>query len=105
MEDLTILKILIAALIGFSSKIIWDWLKSGRVNKSECMTRNIHKEICCLPTLEPDVSNLKSVSTQHERRLTKLENDFQSMKDDISSIKQSIARIEATMQAIANRRD
>ena len=105
MEDLMILQILIATGIGFSSKIICDWLKGGRVEKSECMTRNIHKEICCLPVLKPEVSNLKSDSKQHERRLTKMENDFQTMKEDISSIKQSIARIEATMQAIANRRD
>ena len=105
MEDLMILQILIATGIGFGSKIIWDWLKGGRINKSECMTQNIHKEICCLPTLKPDVNNLKSNSTQHERRLSKMEEDFQAMKEDISSIKQSIARIEATMQAIANRRD
>ena len=100
-----ILQILIATGIGFGSKIIWDWLKGGRVNKSEYMTHAVHKDICRLPTLNPDVNGLKGNSAQHERRLTKMENDFQAMKDDISSIKQSIARIEATMQAIANRRD
>ena len=105
MEDLTILKILIATVIGFSSKIIWDWLKGGRVNKSEYISHALHKEICCLPVLKPEISILKSDSKQHERRLTKMENDFQTMKDDISSIKQSIARIEATMQAIVDRRD
>ena len=105
MEELTILKILIATLIGFSSKIIWDWLKGGRVDKSEYMTHAAHKDICLLPTLSPDVNGLKGNSAQHERRLTSMKADFQAMRDDISSIKQSIARIEATMQAIANRRD
>ena len=62
MEELTILKILIATGIGFGSKIIWDWLKGGRVNKSEYISHALHKELCCLPVLKPEVSNLKVIA-------------------------------------------
>jgi len=43
MEELTILKILIAAVIGFSSKITWDWLKGGRINKSDYVSYKWHE--------------------------------------------------------------
>ena len=103
MEELTILKILIAAVIGFSSKITWDWLKSGRVNKSEYISQALHKELCYLPTLIPDVNTLKTQTAAHEKRLDESRAEFKELRKDISGINQSLASIESTLKSFASR--
>ena len=105
MEDLMILQILIATGIGFGSKIIWDWLKGGRVNKSEYITHALHREICCLPEIKQDVNTLKTQSIAHEKRLDESRVEFKELRKDISGINRSLASIESTLKSFANRRD
>ena len=105
MEELTILKILIATGIGFGSKIIWDWLKGGRVNKSEYLSHALHREICCLPEIRQDVNTLKINSASHEKRLDESRVEFKELRKDISGINRSLASIESALKSFAERRN
>ena len=105
MEELTILKILIAAVIGFSSKIIWDWLKGGRFDKSEYISHALHREICCLPEVKQDINTLKTQTAAHEKRLDESRAEFKELRKDISGINQSLASIESTLKSFAERRN
>ena len=96
-------KLILAALIGFVFKIIWDWLKTGRSEKGILVTTAHCEEIrekCCMPQIKKDVGILKTEIAAHEKKLDQGREDFKLLREDISSIKESLAGIKSVLDSV-----
>ena len=104
--DSKIFFFLISAFAGFFSKIIWDWLSSGRMEKKSAYVSQKeceqHRERCCMPQLKTKVGVIGNRLDTAETQLERGGKDFRLLRSDISEIKETIARIDTCMKSIIN---
>jgi hypothetical protein len=94
--------IILATVAGFIGKIIWDWFKSGHLEKGvyvKTVDCEKNREKCCLPQLKRDSGILESRLTAAEKRLDQGREDFRLLREDISEMKESLAGIKAVLEA------
>jgi len=97
-----VVSIILAAVIGFLAKIVWDWLSSGRTEKGVYVKTKdceAHREKCCMPELKKDFGVMDSRMAAAEKSLDRGREDFRLLRKDISGIKESLAGIEAVLKA------
>ena len=78
--------IILATVAGFIGKIIWDWFKSGRLEKGlyvKTVDCEKNREKCCLPQLKRDSGILESRLTAAEKRLDQGREDIRLLREDI----------------------
>jgi hypothetical protein len=90
---------LVIVLVG---KILWDWFRSGRVEKGSLVTTEHCDEIrekCCLPQMKKDVGIMEKRLDYAEKRLDEGHENFKSFRRDISDIKVILAGIQGAMES------
>lgn len=104
----SMLKLMLAMVIGFILKIVYDWLKTGRFEKGIYVTTVHCEEVrdkCCIPQIKKDVSVLKIEVKAHEKKLDEGREDFKLLREDISSIKESLSGIKSVLDTVLNQKN
>jgi hypothetical protein len=115
---------------GLCGKIVWDWLKSGRIKKEDyvkidgCL-RN--RKDCCLPKIKQDFSDLKndvvSFKAKTDERIEDVEDrlkegytTFQSLNEKIDlkfdalilrvgTLNETMVRFQTVMEFVLEKKD
>ncbi|MBT4877928.1 MAG: hypothetical protein HON48_22335 [Desulfobacula sp.] len=93
--------IVVAAILGFVCKIIYDWLKTGRTEKG-VFVKTDHcetiREKCCVPELKKDVGIIENRMDAAEKSLDRGREDFRLLRKDISEINLTLAGMAETLK-------
>lgn len=109
---------LIGLLTPCVGKILWDWLKSGRLEKGEYLTIAAfekHKENCCAISLKKEFSECRQNSganqAKTETRLLTIEGrledgreDFRAIRKDISRMADMLTRLQTSIEFMLERK-
>ncbi len=88
-------------------KILWDWLKSGRVNKNDFVLKdNCHdKRVeCCLPQLKQRISILEERTVNEKELVIEIKKDFKAMRSEIQRQSVNLGEIKINIKSLLDRR-
>jgi hypothetical protein len=94
--------VIIAAIVGFVFKIIWDWFMTGRTEKGLYVEKDHcekFREKCCMPELKKEVGVIENRMDAAEKSLDRGREDFKLLRQDISEINLTLAGMAATLKA------
>lgn len=99
--EAVVTKILIGAVIGFIFKIVYDWFKSGRIEKGEYVKvqdcQHV-REKCCIGQLKKDNATFKTRLDAVEKSLDAGRQDFRQIRQDISKMKEHMAGMKSLLE-------
>jgi len=112
----------IVVIVGLSillfGKILWDWLKSGRLEKGEYLTIAAfenHRRECCAIKMKQDFNKCQKESSanqsrnesrleDHDRQLGKGDKNFQLLREDIQEVNSKVDRLIGVVETSINKR-
>ncbi len=98
----SIFKMLIAGTIGFFTKIIYDWIVSGRFEKGvyvkikDCI---YNRDKCCITSIKKQAIEHEMKIKAAEEKLIEGKEDFHQIKKDLIEIKECLAGLKIMFQS------
>mgnify|MGYP000459953964 CR=1 FL=1 len=93
--------LIIAGVVGFVFKIIWDWFMTGRTEKGLYVEKDHcekFREKCCMPELKKEVGVIENRMDAAEKSLDRGREDFRLLRKDISEINLTLAGMAETLK-------
>ncbi len=97
---------IIVLIVGFLGRVLWDWHKSGRVEKGlyvkidDCKAE---RKECCVPKIKKDLAKFEAQQTATEKRLDIGHTSLVGLRDDIGGIKEDVAGMKPLVEKIADK--